>query len=146
MVYTMPTLPTDGTIIMIVTTGSKEADASTDQCILGTTDGSLIYHDVSGNGIAGHDSTTEITEALAFAINTKYLFALQWETGGNFNVGVAAYGSFVDASWGTAQAFDGSFPSGANLILGKTLLAPWSIERIIIRDDTPTASFINANY
>jgi hypothetical protein len=121
-----------------------EADVSTDGGILACKDAtaSLLYHDVSGNGIAIHDGTTEITVALAFAKNTWYKLVVKAQVGGNFNVG---YDSGSGITWGTAAAFDGDFnAAGAGLQLGRALQGPMWIRDLRLYDHILSDSQINS--
>lgn len=133
-----------GTAIIWWRPGFGEADVSTDGGILACKDAtaSLLYHDVSGNGIAVHDGTTEITVALAFVENTWYKLAITWANGGNFNVG---YDSGSGISWGTAAGFDGDFNAGgAGLQLARALQGSLWFRGMMLDDKVWSDTMIDA--
>ena len=72
--WTLPTglFDAEGTAIIWWRPGYAEAVATADGGILSCRDdgSSLIYADISGNGVASHDGTTEAAQALAYAANT----------------------------------------------------------------------------
>lgn len=125
-------MPPHGTLVMFWRPGFGESDVSTDGGILGCTGAvsSLVYHDVSGNGVGLHDGTTEATDGLAFSADTWYKIAVKWGYLSS-NVAKMIIGTDTGAgiSWGTAQDYDGAFTTG-NLVLGQTPLGPMHIGRI----------------
>jgi hypothetical protein len=124
--FTLPTGLFDdkGTMTVWFRPGYAEASAIADGGIVSVRDNasSILYTDISGNGVASHDGTTEATKALAYAKNTWYKLIVKWgylvSATKKFRVGIDS-GSGV--SWGTEQTFDGTFTLGSDLLLGKTL-------------------------
>ena len=109
--------PPESTTVMLWRPGFAEADAAADYGILSVQDAvaSLLYGDVSGNGIAAHDGTSEAVDALAYAANTTYKLALQIAVNSNvyqFRVGQSVLGGSI--SWGSWVDYDGAFITGGN--------------------------------
>lgn len=104
------------TLVAIISPGYDEADATADSAIISGDNAveSLIYFDVSGDGIASHDGSTEVTKALAYTKGTLYKVAV-WSDGTDFKVGAEAIGSrFDNDSWGTPDTYDGAFAIANN--------------------------------
>ena len=119
-----------GTMVIRWRPSYNESDISTDSGIAGVTNtvASLLYHDVSGNGIASHDGTTEATKGLAFSSGTWYKLALEWPSSANkYQVGVDS-GSGI--SWGAEVVFDGAFTEGSYLQLATSLLGPVYMRKV----------------
>ena len=123
--YPRFTLPTDlfdnqGTVIFWWRPAFTEAMATADGGLVSVRDNvsSLFYYDISGNGIASHDGSTEATDGLVYSANTWYKLAGKWgydDSGKKFKVG-----NGDSISWGTAQTFDNTFTLGSDIIIGHT--------------------------
>ncbi len=108
-----------GTLAVNIRPSFGEADVSTDGGFVSVQDAvaSLLYHDVSGNGIAAHDGTSEATYGLVFTKDTWYVFVVQW---GELNSNVSQFrvgaddGAGGDITFGSWVDFDGSFTTGGN--------------------------------
>jgi hypothetical protein len=144
--FTLPSglFDTTGTAIVWFRPSFAEAIASADYGIVSVRDdpSSLLYGDISGNGIASHDGATEATQALAYAKDTWYKLAVKWGYGGTekFRVGIDS-GSGV--SWGTEQNFDGAFTAGTDLILGKSLFSRMHLRQLMLFPTVLTDAEIN---
>jgi len=135
-----------GAVIFTWTPGYAEANATADVGILAVKDAvaSLVYHDVSGNGLASHDGTTEATVAKAFVSGTEYKIAVRWpSSAGKFEIGVKDAGSWA---WGTEANFDGSFNPGTDLIIGYGNEYPFHIKDIIFYRDAISQALIERRH
>ena len=93
--------------------GYNEANIASDSNFLAVRTGaaaSLMYHAVSGNGVATFDSTNYVCDVISFARDTWYKFAVQF---GALSSNVAKLRSGHDPStgieWATAVNYDGAF-------------------------------------
>jgi len=136
----------EGTAIIWFRPGFAEAAASADGGILACSDLSflLLYTDISGNGVASSDGTTQATQALAYAAYTWYKLIVKWgydDGGEKFRVGIDS-GSGV--SWGTEQNFDGSHALGSYLRIGHTLFGPMHLAGLRLYDNALSDAEIDA--
>jgi len=142
-------LQDEGAVVLTWTPGYDEADATVDVGILAVKDqvDSLVYHDVTGNGLASHDGTTEATVAKAFVSGTEYKISVRWPSSfGKYEIGIKDAGVWA---WGTAVNFDDSFNPGNNLIIGRDNGGnehPSHIREIIFYDRSVTQDFIEKNH
>ena len=136
----------EGTAIIWFRPGFAEAVASADGGILACNDAvsSLLYADISGNGVASHDGATEATQALAYAAYTWYKLIVKWgyDVGGTekFRVGVD---SGAGVSWGAEQTFDGSFTLGSYLRIGYGLFGPMHVRNLMLFRKALSDTMIN---
>jgi len=147
MQYTLPSNLFDsaGTLIWWGKFGYAEADSSTDSGIVSTQNAvsSLLYHDVSGNGVASHDGTTEAVDGLVFTADTLYKIIVRWPSStGKFQVSTDT-GSGI--SNGTEANFDDAFTTtGSKIYIGHTPFGNFSTREFSLYDRVLTDAEIDA--
>jgi len=124
-----------GTMFCRITPGFSEAQASADNAFLSiNADGLFLYHDVSSNGFASHDGTTEATLALTFVAGTSYILFIHWGskdgTSRKFQIGALDCSSRI-IKWGAIFAFDGAYTTGADIIAGYDSERPFELRDLL---------------
>jgi len=139
--------PQQWTLQTLVSPGFGEADVSTDGAFISLADqvAGPMYQDVSGNGIAMHDGTTEATYTLAFTKGLTYLWAAQAAVNSNvYQMRICsddgASGAVACGSW---FAYDGSMAVGGDEFqLANSLQGPFHIGSIKVSDSALTTDQI----
>uniref|UniRef100_A0A6M3IVJ9 Uncharacterized protein n=1 Tax=viral metagenome TaxID=1070528 RepID=A0A6M3IVJ9_9ZZZZ len=103
----------------------------------------LIYTTTAAGNISSDDGTTVAENTGAYTANTDWKIALKWPSDTNkYRIGIDVDGAGI--VWGTEVAFDGSFATGANLILGHILHGPTWIKWVKMYDSILTDAQINS--
>lgn len=139
-----------GTLVLGFVPAVNKADAVSGMGIFGcqANDNSLVAYSTGAGGIFySTDGTNYPNVNFAFSRGVLYLLGVQWgRTGNKMRIGYRAAGG--DWVWGTETAFDGAFTSTGTLYAAYNIGYKWGffLDRIIIRNDDPSALDMNALY